>query len=280
MDASKRLLQFYKSAEYFLSLYGVKGETLDLPDMRLHTLHYPNDKAETQIVLLHGIGASAIQFTKLIPLLRKKYEIWAPSMPPFLNHSKLKSTKTHLTAVDEANMLSPWLNELSKRKKLILLGTSFGGWVAMEYSIRFPSNVSQLVLINSTGIKLGMREARDFFAKAKSEEDSMKLLTLIYTRWKSFMWLWVPYFKAAWEHPSVQNVLFDEGSQLPIDDELKKLTMPVTIIWGEDDKLIKKDVGQEFKKLIPNSKLHFIPKCGHSPAVERPKETAKLLLDL
>lgn len=280
MNASDKVLKFYNIVEHYLSYFGVIGEVIDLPDVKLHALHYKNDKAECQVVLLHGIGASAIQFAKIIPKLRKKYEVWAPNLPPFLNFSELKIPKTHLTAVGEANILSPWLHELSGRKKLILVGTSFGGWVAMEYAIRFPLDVSNLVLINSSGLKLGLRETRDYLARAKSKKETIEILSLIYTKWKKYLWLWSSLFQAAWEHPSVQHLLFDEDGQIPIDNELKKLTMPVTIIWGENDQLIKKDVAFEFNRLIPHSSLHVIPNCGHSPVVEKPGETARLILDL
>jgi pimeloyl-ACP methyl ester carboxylesterase len=36
-------------------------------------------------------------------------------------------------------------------------------------------------------------------------------------------------------------------------------------------------VGQEFNKLIPNSELHFIDKCGHAPMMEVPDEFNKIL---
>ena len=34
---------------------------------------------------------------------------------------------------------------------------------------------------------------------------------------------------------------------------------------------------QEFHKLIPNSELHFIDKCGHAPMMEVPDEFNKIL---
>jgi pimeloyl-ACP methyl ester carboxylesterase len=37
-------------------------------------------------------------------------------------------------------------------------------------------------------------------------------------------------------------------------------------------------VGQEFHKLIPNSELYFIDKCGHAPMMERPEEFNTILL--
>jgi pimeloyl-ACP methyl ester carboxylesterase len=36
-------------------------------------------------------------------------------------------------------------------------------------------------------------------------------------------------------------------------------------------------VGQDFNKLIPNSELHFIDKCGHAPMMEVPDEFNNIL---
>jgi pimeloyl-ACP methyl ester carboxylesterase len=37
-------------------------------------------------------------------------------------------------------------------------------------------------------------------------------------------------------------------------------------------------VAREFSKLIPNSELHFIDKCGHAPMMEAPEEFNAILL--
>jgi 2-hydroxy-6-oxonona-2,4-dienedioate hydrolase len=36
-------------------------------------------------------------------------------------------------------------------------------------------------------------------------------------------------------------------------------------------------VAQEFQRLIPNSELHFIDKCGHAPMMEQPQEFNEIL---
>jgi pimeloyl-ACP methyl ester carboxylesterase len=43
------------------------------------------------------------------------------------------------------------------------------------------------------------------------------------------------------------------------------------LIWGQNDTITPPFVGEEFKKLIPNSELHFIEKCGHAPMMEVPQ---------
>jgi 2-hydroxy-6-oxonona-2,4-dienedioate hydrolase len=49
------------------------------------------------------------------------------------------------------------------------------------------------------------------------------------------------------------------------------------LVWGLNDTVTPPMVGEEFKRLIPNSELHFIDKCGHAPMMEQPEEFNKIL---
>jgi pimeloyl-ACP methyl ester carboxylesterase len=49
------------------------------------------------------------------------------------------------------------------------------------------------------------------------------------------------------------------------------------LIWGKNDCVTPPLVGEEFNKLIPNSQLHFIDKCGHAPMMEVPDEFNSIL---
>ena len=46
---------------------------------------------------------------------------------------------------------------------------------------------------------------------------------------------------------------------------------------GNNDTITPPFVGREFQRLIQNSELHFIDKCGHAPMMERPAEFNQLL---
>jgi pimeloyl-ACP methyl ester carboxylesterase len=59
--------------------------------------------------------------------------------------------------------------------------------------------------------------------------------------------------------------------------ELTKIKQPTCLIWGKNDTITPPFVGEEFQKLIPNSELHFIDKCGHAPMMEVPKEFNRIL---
>ncbi len=62
-----------------------------------------------------------------------------------------------------------------------------------------------------------------------------------------------------------------------LGDELNQIKQPTCLIWGNNDTITPPFVGKEFNKLIPNSELHFIDKCGHAPMMEVPDEFNKIL---
>jgi pimeloyl-ACP methyl ester carboxylesterase len=62
-----------------------------------------------------------------------------------------------------------------------------------------------------------------------------------------------------------------------LGEELGQIQQPTLLIWGNNDTITPPFVGREFHKLIPNSELHFIDKCGHAPMMEVPDEFNKIL---
>jgi pimeloyl-ACP methyl ester carboxylesterase len=57
-----------------------------------------------------------------------------------------------------------------------------------------------------------------------------------------------------------------------LGEELNQIKIPTLLIWGNNDTITPPFVGKEFNKLLPNSELHFIDKCGHAPMMETPTE--------
>jgi len=54
--------------------------------------------------------------------------------------------------------------------------------------------------------------------------------------------------------------------------DLNKITMPVGLIWGREDKITPPEVAVEFNQLLPDSKLYWVEQCGHAPMMERPQQ--------
>jgi pimeloyl-ACP methyl ester carboxylesterase len=62
-------------------------------------------------------------------------------------------------------------------------------------------------------------------------------------------------------------------------DELPAVACPVLLVWGSNDLVTPPSAAEEFKRLLPDSRLHFVPDCGHVPMVEHPEVFNALLVD-
>ena len=61
--------------------------------------------------------------------------------------------------------------------------------------------------------------------------------------------------------------------------DLPNITTPTCIVWGENDIVTPPDVGTEFNKLLPDSDLFWIKKCGHAAMMEHPEIFNKIVFD-
>ncbi len=55
------------------------------------------------------------------------------------------------------------------------------------------------------------------------------------------------------------------------------MTQPTCLIWGKQDKVTPPEVADDFHKLLPDSDLFWIDKCGHAAMMERPEEFNQVL---
>ena len=56
-----------------------------------------------------------------------------------------------------------------------------------------------------------------------------------------------------------------------LDDRLSKMSRPMLIVWGEEDKLIPQSVGRDIHRLVPQSVMKTVPGCGHMAPSDCPE---------
>jgi len=61
--------------------------------------------------------------------------------------------------------------------------------------------------------------------------------------------------------------------------DLPEITVPTCIVWGKNDIVTPPNVGKEFKKLLPDSELFWIDKCGHAAMMEHPDQFNKIVFE-
>ena len=157
-----------------------------------------------------------------------------------------------------------------------VIGSSLGGWLAMELAVKQPSRFSSLTLIGAAGIRIPEAQPGDIFlwSPEKSAQKTFKNPALIEwsiahpldqdtalkNRHTTALLAWAP---------RLHNPMLFKW--------LHRVTMPVQLVWGQDDEIMPLPYAHALQKLMPQSVLSVFPNCGHLPQVEKSEEFVQLV---
>jgi pimeloyl-ACP methyl ester carboxylesterase len=218
------------------------------------------------LILLHGLFGALSNFAELIKQFRKSYRVVVPMLPLFdldIFHTTVGGLEKHVQKFIEALDLND----------IHLLGNSLGGHVALVHVLKHPERIKSLILTGSSGLfENGMG---DTYPKRGDYE---------YIRRKTEMTFYDPaiatkelvdeVFEITNNRLKVIKIISLAKSAIRnnLGEELNQIKHPTLLVWGNNDIITPPFVAKEFNKLIPNSELHFIDKCGHAPMMEVPGE--------
>ena len=66
------------------------------------------------------------------------------------------------------------------------------------------------------------------------------------------------------------------GTRTEVMSRLGALHMPALVLWGQDDALVPVAVGRALADALPHAHFHVLKRCGHLPTLEKPAEAAAL----
>jgi 2-hydroxy-6-oxonona-2,4-dienedioate hydrolase len=218
------------------------------------------------IMLLHGLFGALSNFKDLIEHFRKNYKVVVPMLP------LLEMDLLH-TSVSGLEKFVQKFIEHRKYTGINLLGNSLGGHVGLVHVLKHPEKIRTLTLTGSSGLfENGMG---DSYPKRGDREYMRKKTELtFYDPALATEELIDEVFEITNNRIKVIKIIALAKSAIRnnLGDELKAIKQPTCLIWGNNDNITPPFVGQEFNKLIPNSELHLIDKCGHAPMMEVPHE--------
>ncbi|MEJ8817526.1 alpha/beta fold hydrolase [Lacibacter sp. H407] len=223
------------------------------------------------LMLLHGLFGALSNFKDLIDYFSQRNKVVVPMLPLF------ELDLLHTTVGGLEKYVQKFI-EYKNYNNIHLLGNSLGGHVALVHVLKHPERIKSLILTGSSGLfENGMG---DTYPKRGDYE---------YIRKKTEVTFYDPAMatkELVDEVYEIVNVrlkvikviaLAKSAIRNNLGDELKEIQTPTLLIWGNNDTITPPFVGKEFNKLIPNSELHLIDKCGHAPMMERPDEFNEIL---
>ncbi len=223
------------------------------------------------LLLLHGLFGALSNFGHLIERFKKTNTVIVPMLPLF------ELDLLH-TSVGGLQKFVHRFIEFKNYTDIHLLGNSLGGHVALVYTLKHPEKIKSLILTGSSGLfENGMG---DSYPKRGDKEYIRKKTQLtFYDPAMATEELVNECFEITNNRIKVIKIIALAKSAIRnnLGDELNQIKQPTCLIWGNNDTITPPFVAREFNKLIPNSELHFIDKCGHAPMMEVPEEFNKIL---
>ena len=223
------------------------------------------------LMLLHGLFGALSNFYDIIEGFKKTHKVVIPILP--LYDMPIEET----TVGGYVNYVERFV-AYKNYDKVIVLGNSLGGHIALIYALANQEKIRGVVLTGSSGL---FESAMGDSYPKRGDYDYIKKkaeLTFYDPKFASKE-LVDELFDIVNDRNKVIRVLATAKSAIRqnLAEEVSKITAPTLLIWGNNDTITPPFVGEEFHKLIPNSQLFFIDKCGHAPMMEQPEEFNRYL---
>jgi 2-hydroxy-6-oxonona-2,4-dienedioate hydrolase len=218
------------------------------------------------LLLLHGLFGAMSNFEHLIGHFSKNFRVVVPILPLFdldIFHTSVGGLEKYVQKFIETRGYHD----------IHLLGNSLGGHVALVHVLKHPEQIKTLSLTGSSGLfENGMGDS--YPKRGDYEYIKKKTQLTFYDPAVATKELVDEVFEITNNRLKVIKIIALAKSAIRnnLGEELNQIKQPTLLIWGNNDTITPPFVGKEFNKLIPNSELHFIDKCGHAPMMEVPGE--------
>jgi 2-hydroxy-6-oxonona-2,4-dienedioate hydrolase len=234
------------------------------------------------LILVHGLGASAERWEFVIPSFGKDFTVYVPDLIGFGLSDK---PNVDYTTDLFANFVSSFLKELGITKTTVI-GSSLGGQIAIEYASQNQDNVEKLILVSPAGAMKQSTPALDAYIMAALYPDhdtARNAFSMMTGNNKDISQTTVDGFVQRMMMPNAKyafmSTILGLKNAPEISTKLEVLEIPTLVIWGELDPVIPIKYAEYFVQKIRDCRFYQMENCGHTPYVEDPREFVKIALD-
>jgi pimeloyl-ACP methyl ester carboxylesterase len=175
-----------------------------------------------------------------------------------------------------------------------LLGHSFGARVALQHAVDHPGRAARVVCSGGVAYAGALEHMEDTFASfgtpelrasveaAFEAEESVKTSGDCHAAWMGQM----PFFLAEPDGPALAELerswrdiryspemhRHDGFGEYDVRESLPRVSVPVLVITGREDRITRPAESEEIAALLPDSTLTIVEHAGHFPFAEQPKE--------
>jgi pimeloyl-ACP methyl ester carboxylesterase len=264
------------------------GRILKLPGGEMQVVEHGPRKAPP-IVLIHCFTCAINWWDKMMPLLDRTHRVVAVDLR---GHGGSEKPTSGYSIPDQADLVAQVLGRLGVRDAEVV-GHSLGGGVAVAVAERSPELVSRVVILDTPPT----HEKGDLGLLAKLVfvpvigEALWRIKPDFATR-KGLEVAFAPGFDVPDTFVEDVNAMTysaynrsaqdseDYAKEEGLDQRMKKSGKPLLVIMGAEEQIIDDPAARlaEYRATVPGARTKLIQGSGHSPNVEKPAETASLVL--
>ena len=236
-------------------------------------VHQSDNFARPPIVLIHGAGGDHLYWPPQVRRLQDE-RIFAVDLP---GHGKSDGVGYH--SIDDYTREIIEFVKALKLSKVILVGHSMGGAVALQAAIKYPKRVLGLGLIGSTA---RLAVSPNLLHSASNPETAAEAIRTVIEL--SF----APETGARLKDVAGQRMAQTRSSVLYGDflacdafevsaTQLAKISVPALIVFGAADQMTPAIGAEALRTQIKGARLEVVPGAGHMVMLEQPERVAELL---
>jgi len=231
------------------------------------------------IVILHGWSneGKREKYDAIKEIFENKgYKVYIPDLPGFGNNPIKKEA---LFFEDYIEFVLEFIKS-KKLEKVILLGHSFGGRIAIRFTSLHQGMVEKLLLTGASGIPHSLPSLKNnllfLLTKLLKPIFLFPPMSFFYKFFRKLLYYSIgemDYYKAGSLSQTFKNVY-----KVSVVDDLGKIHIPTLLIWGEKDTFTPLVDGKYMQNHIPHSKLIVIPNASHRLPYENPAAFTQAVL--
>jgi len=263
-----------------------------------HEFSYLDSGEGPALLFIHGLTGSQRNWAHLVDALDHDHRVLAPDL--FGHGASAKVIGDYSLGAHAATLRD--LLDLLGIDRVTLIGHSFGGGIAMQFSYLFPERVERLVLVDSGGM------GRDVSAllRAATLPGAELILPVITSSWVRGRvetiariltrggWQASPETTEIWRgftsladtdtrraFLATTRAVIDPGGQtVTAHDHLPMaIQIPTLVVWGTKDRMIPAWHATTAHQAIAGSRVELFVGAGHFPHLDDPERFAEVLSD-
>jgi pimeloyl-ACP methyl ester carboxylesterase len=269
---------------------------VEAPSLQFRTIHghrraFRIAGSGPALLLIHGVGDKSASWESVHAKLAQRFTVIAPDL---LGHGESDKPRGDYSLPAFANGMRDLLAVLGI-ERVTVVGHSFGGGVAMQFAYQYPQLVERIVLVSAGGVADDVSFALRLAAMPLGSEalamvrlpGALPAMRLVGRAVQTLMG------STKFGRDAVDTVRLLEGFKDPsalsafartlrsvVDGRGQFVTMldrsylvesvPVQVIWGQEDPVIPVSHAHTAHEAMPGSRLEIFENSGHVPHHDHP----------